>query len=344
MVFAAGRPRARPAQDRRQRRLARGRPDQARRPRPLARLVDLHRLQDPARRQLEHPVRPARPERRQRGRRAGQARGLGPRPRATGSATSSSDGSWAYTPDANAVHRQHDLRGDLQPDHHRPEAVPGPGIPRRRPDPELRQGGRSTPTSSAGIDWMASHFQVGENFGNGQQWKYYYLYGLERAGRLTGIRFFGEHDWYREGAEELVHDQDKLHGLLAGRPVRAATRWSRPASPLLFLAKGRAPGADQQAPPRPGGRLEQRPRRRPQPRRPGLARLEAPAHLAGRRPQRRDRRGPAPGADRLLQRPRGPEFAAEARQNLRDYVEQGGFIFAEACCGRKPSSTRASAP
>ena len=28
-----------------------------------------------------------------------------------------------------------------------------------------------------------------------------------------------------------------------------------------------------------------------------------------------------------------PEFSARAKQNLRDFVEQGGFIFAEACCG-----------
>src|SRR5262249_49026713 len=28
-----------------------------------------------------------------------------------------------------------------------------------------------------------------------------------------------------------------------------------------------------------------------------------------------------------------PEFTEIGRQNLRDYVEQGGFIFADACCG-----------
>ena len=40
--------------------------------------------------------------------------------------------------------------------------------------------------------------------------------GMERAGRLTGQRFFGDHDWYREGAEELVHTQDKLQGFWRG--------------------------------------------------------------------------------------------------------------------------------
>ena len=31
---------------------------------------------------------------------------------------------------------------------------------------------------------------------------------------------------------------------------------------------------------------------------------------------------------------RPPSSRAEGKKNLRDYVEQGGFIFAEACCGR----------
>ena len=81
---------------------------------------------------------------------------------------------------------------------------------------------------------------MGQNFGAGQQWQFYYLYGLERAGRLAGIRFFGQHDWYRLGAEELVHDQDKTDGFWRGQLVEndpvLATSFA-----LLFLAKGRAP-------------------------------------------------------------------------------------------------------
>jgi hypothetical protein len=40
-----------------------------------------------------------------------------------------------------------------------------------------------------------------------QVWHYYYLYALERAGRLAGVDFFGEHDWYGEGAEFLLSTQ-----------------------------------------------------------------------------------------------------------------------------------------
>lgn len=37
---------------------------------------------------------------------------------------------------------------------------------------------------------------------------YYYLYGLERAGILTRARYFGEFDWYEEGAEFFLHEQE----------------------------------------------------------------------------------------------------------------------------------------
>ena len=83
--------------------------------------------------------------------------------------------------------------------------------------------GASTRTSIEAIDWLANHFDVRQNFGNGQQWKYYYLYALERAGRLTGVRFFGQNDWYRLGAEQLVKEQNKLSGFW--RASDRKTRW-----------------------------------------------------------------------------------------------------------------------
>ena len=38
---------------------------------------------------------------------------------------------------------------------------------------------------------------------------YYYLYGLERFGILGRVRLIGEHDWYEEGAELLMRDQEE---------------------------------------------------------------------------------------------------------------------------------------
>ena len=63
----------------------------------------------------------------------------------------------------------------------------------------------------AGIRWMGSRFRVRDNPGDGN-WLLYYLYGLERAGRLSGRRFFGDHDWYREGARFIVSAQSPATG------------------------------------------------------------------------------------------------------------------------------------
>jgi hypothetical protein len=98
-------------------------------------------------------------------------------------------------------------------------------------------GGGDLPLAR-GVDWLGTHFRVDQNVGGTANWKLYYLYGLERAGRLTGLRYFGGHDWYREGAEELVASQDRRSGAWTrggGGPV-IDTSFA-----LLFLAKGRAP-------------------------------------------------------------------------------------------------------
>ena len=91
----------------------------------------------------------------------------------------------------------------------------------------------------AGIDWLAKNFQVGQNFGHGQQWKFYYLYGLERTGRMAGVRFFGQNDWYRLGTEELVREQDKLGGFSAGA-LNESDKVLATTFAISFLAKGRA--------------------------------------------------------------------------------------------------------
>ena len=92
----------------------------------------------------------------------------------------------------------------------------------------------------AGIDWLAKNFQVGQNFGHGQQWKFYYLYGLERTGRMAGVRFFGQNDWYRLGAEELVREQDKLGGFWAGA-LNESDKVLATTFAISFLAKGCVP-------------------------------------------------------------------------------------------------------
>jgi hypothetical protein len=185
----------------------------------------------------------------------------------------------------------------------------------------------------AGIDWLATHFHVGQNFprSNGQ-WKYYYLYGLERTGRLAGVRFFGDHDWYREGAEMFVHDQ-KAFGPWIGSDAYESDPVLATSFALLFLAKGRTPVVINKVRHGPGEDWDN-----------DHDDVRNLVDLVGRDwkhlltwqtvdPEVAE-------VEDMLQAPiafmnghRAPHLTAEARRTLREYVEQGGFLFAEACCG-----------
>ena len=88
-----------------------------------------------------------------------------------------------------------------------------------------------------GIRWLSNHFQVRSNPGSGA-WLLYYLYGLERAGRLTGTRFFGDHDWYREGARHLVSHQAPTNEWVSENEQDPVIGTSLA---LLFLSKGLSP-------------------------------------------------------------------------------------------------------
>jgi hypothetical protein len=184
------------------------------------------------------------------------------------------------------------------------------------------------------VAWLARNFSVQRNPGGlrqGYQWHYYYLYGLERVGRLTARRFVGEHDWYREGAEYLIAQQDAFSRHWVGAGHAEDDPHIATALALLFLSKGRWPvlaaklrhGADDDWNRHPSdlanlvGRLE---------RQWGL-------NLTW---QTID---PLPAtADDLLQAPvlflSGSQTPAldGAEQKLRAYLDRGGFLFAEACC------------
>ncbi len=92
-----------------------------------------------------------------------------------------------------------------------------------------------------GIRCMGRHFQKGTNWGeNG--WLLYYLYAMERAGRLSGRRFFGKHDWYREVAEYLLGQQSPNAGFWIGTGgFEKANPVASTCFALLFLSKGLSP-------------------------------------------------------------------------------------------------------
>ena len=99
-----------------------------------------------------------------------------------------------------------------------------------------------------GIDWLRQKFTVqgnpsslgGENI---HLWHYYYLYGLERAGRLSARRKIGEHDWYREAAKYLVQaiGAKTIEPLWQGAGYAETDPDISTSLALLFLSKGRWP-------------------------------------------------------------------------------------------------------
>lgn len=185
-----------------------------------------------------------------------------------------------------------------------------------------------------GIAWLAIHFSISRNprpAGGGQPCLYYYLYGLERAGRLTARRFIGEHDWYREGAELLVREQDSLSHYWKGTWFAEQRASISTAMALLYLSKGRRPVVMAKVKYGDGDGWNQHRRDAAH-----LTEYTEEAWGLGLTWQIMD---PAHASvEDLLQSPilyisgsQAPALLPHARK-LRDYVDRGGLIFAEACC------------
>ncbi len=194
--------------------------------------------------------------------------------------------------------------------------------------------GGTNPNLNRGIDWLARHFQVGQNYGMGQQWKYYYLYGLERAGRLAGIRFFGQNDWYRQGAEEIVHNQVPLSGFWTGIHTEKDPLVSTSFA-ILFLSKGRAPVLVNKLRHLPARDWDNDPD--------DIRNLVSIVSRDWKTLMTWQVVDPNSATlQDMLQAPivfitghSAPIFSDIAKKNLRDFVDQGGFILADACCSMK---------
>jgi hypothetical protein len=100
------------------------------------------------------------------------------------------------------------------------------------------------------IQWLGKNYSVTHNPGAGNTWALYYLYGLERVGRLTARRFIplqphpghaDRADWYREGTDHLIRVQDKLSGFWTGAVIGETNPLVGTSFALLFLSKGRWP-------------------------------------------------------------------------------------------------------
>jgi hypothetical protein len=194
-----------------------------------------------------------------------------------------------------------------------------------------------------GIEWLRRNYTVESNPGQrGDLWHLYFLYGLERACRLTNRRFIGDHDWYREGTAYLIKTQgsEKLYsGAFRGighaegdDDCNIATSLA-----LLFLSKGRRPIILAKL--KHGSSDDWNPRRN------DINNLTIYVEAQWKRDlswQIIDLE--AASVDDLLQAPvlyysgsrsplpDTPQKQQELAQKLRDYLDRGGFLLAEADC------------
>ncbi|MCK5579139.1 MAG: terpene cyclase/mutase family protein [Planctomycetes bacterium] len=75
----------------------------------------------------------------------------------------------------------------------------------------LKKKMRKDASIKRGLSWLADNFTVMKNvkYTNPKKHHYYYLYALERVGMLAETKSFGQHDWYAEGANYLLANQQK---------------------------------------------------------------------------------------------------------------------------------------
>ena len=185
------------------------------------------------------------------------------------------------------------------------------------------------------LEWLGKHFSVRRNptakrvEGLPGMYHYYYLYALERVGRLAGQRFIGDHDWYREGVEELLGMQDELEGYWNPGDRLTCTAFS-----VLFLSKGRRPILM--------AKIKRLPDEDWNHHRHDVAHLtryieKLPNWKQDLTWQVVDLANAT--ADDLLQSPvlfisgrDALEVVQEEKDALKTYIEMGGFVFAENCC------------
>ncbi len=205
------------------------------------------------------------------------------------------------------------------------------------------------------LEWIGSkrHFSFQQRMHT-----FYNVYGIERAGRLSGRRFLGPFDWYRDGCRFLTDPNSPGRQLPDGSWAISGGIDSleviSTSFALLFLSKGRTPilisklaWGDSPIPERHSGWNNKRHDSK------HLAEFasqelfdDTPLAWQVYDPQYIDARDPnavQTEVEKLLRSPilyitghgalTRANFPPVHRQILKRYLEEGGFVLAEACCG-----------
>ena len=94
----------------------------------------------------------------------------------------------------------------------------------------LKRNWKRDPRVKSAMIWMTKNVTVLKNPHKPQNRAYYYyMYALERAGILSGVKKFGTFDWYRKGANQLI----KLQTTTGAWGSTSQTCFS-----ILFLRRG----------------------------------------------------------------------------------------------------------
>jgi hypothetical protein len=175
------------------------------------------------------------------------------------------------------------------------------------------------------------------------QYKFYNIYGIERTGRLSGQRFLANRDWYREGCEVLVKSQQEDGSWSEGGGIDNWTNVSTSFA-MLFLSKGRTPILITKL--AWGGGEEWNRKHYDVKHVVDYASQELFKHVPlawqvhdGRR---LDQSQLLAEVGDLLSSPivylnghETPQLSGFQKEMLKRYIQEGGFVFAEACCGSK---------
>ena len=213
--------------------------------------------------------------------------------------------------------------------------------------PPCCQGTEPNQPLAKGISWLSRNFAVGHNPGD-NSWLLYYIYGVERAGRLSGLRFFGDHDWYREGAAYLLAMQNNVSGFWQGSGSYEGHPIVGTSMALLFLSKGLAPvlinklkygPRDPQRPLEVVGNDWNRHRRDVRNLVDMISGLPKWPKLLTTQDLDLARAVESGGVNALLQAPvlfmtgeEAPRLSPAEIKLLKDYLAEGGFIFAAPTC------------